>query len=98
MRISDWSSDVCSSDLFRDGAWDTDQQVGDKVRRNGGLQEGRRLSSRLPGQHEVGVEPVVEDAVVAVCDRRLGAEAELHVVREAKIGRAAGRERVCQYV
>src|SRR3546814_4048605 len=85
MRIIDWSSDVCSSDLIVDG----DKRIllidgkpvdyclalipqGDEFRGNlaaGGRGEGRPLSER---------------------DRWIAAQVE--------IGRASCRERVCQYV
>src|SRR3546814_12978054 len=73
MRISDWSSDVCSSDLA-DALFLTDlgEFPGDFRGGGGVVDEDRALAH--PG----------EGAVVAEDD--------------AEIGRAACRERVCQYV
>src|SRR3546814_12088941 len=99
MRISDWSSDVFSSD------------VAGLV--EGGTQAGQRLDGGLAADALVGVEDhgvalalrdldlddlVVEQAVLRGAGRtlvRLGGDL---VLRLAEIGRASGRERVCQYV
>src|SRR3546814_17123637 len=107
MRISDWSSDVCSSDLHADGV----QQVG-----VGG--DVHRLHVGEGGQHHLHLgrleyAGIVLHVAVVHLDVRLGEEAEdlaqqvalavgevaipvLHVV--GQIGRASCRERVCQYV
>src|SRR3546814_5291998 len=75
MRISDWSSDVCSSDLANYGR-----------------------------QPFVELEPdLARNLGLAVIDRglqhlALGREPEAVVDHLGKIGRAACRERVCQYV
>src|SRR3546814_3638978 len=64
MRISDWSSDVCSSDLisaFR--------------LRKAEIRRGHKSNDRISDMLE-----------------------ELHRTLFAEIGRASGRERVCQYV
>src|SRR3546814_15605829 len=100
MRISDWSSDVCSSDLGRDG--------GDPARRGGDhAVQGARAESRA-GRGGVDVTP-------APLDRRglwmaVGAfviwgvmPLYWHLLKsvpslQIKIGRASCRERVCQYV
>src|SRR3546814_3845748 len=89
MRISDWSSDVCSSDLhaagrrileafgnrFERGIAEAGRGQGDAEGHAVGTKTGRHRNSRKPEQiEEVGV----------------GAEPE--------IGRASCRERVCQYV
>src|SRR3546814_9533927 len=75
MRISDWSSDVCSSDLGgrlvpagRAVALQTRLGVGDL-------------------QHDAGGQLDVERDALVGGDGRLG-----------PIGRASGRERVCQYL
>src|SRR3546814_14799582 len=102
MSISDWSSDVCSSDLrpvitygFSD---DADLHACD-VRPKGsgahftvcfddGKPEARReaFHLNLPGEHNV------QNALAAIAIGR-----ELGVSFDAKIGRASCRERVCQY-
>src|SRR3546814_11844562 len=84
MRISDWSSDVCSSDLRRHAAA---LAIGAA---NG-------VARRLGGNHDdVDVGTGLNLAVVHVeaVSKRQG-RTGLDV---AKIGRASGRERVCQYV
>src|SRR3546814_11605200 len=110
MRISDWSSDVCSSDLVHDILSDRSQ-----------VRESRRIALHacLPGMEQRNVGPQL--AVKPCC-----LEASFHVLRffrrkgrkrtyarvpaarlccaaglciqEDEIGRASCRERVCQYV
>src|SRR3546814_12475131 len=99
MRISDWSSDVCSSDLIAaDGTW---FHQGTPIRRP----EMVRLFSRIVRREADGgyvlVTPVekldilVEDApFVAVAVESEGEGRD----RRLEIGRASCRERVCQYV
>src|SRR3546814_6941376 len=88
MRISDWSSDVCSSDLQagrRDpGGADGDHAV-DGVAGQAGL--GQAVLRRLGQQRH----RVVDEERVAVLPVR---RAEVPL----EIGRAPCRERVCQYV
>src|SRR3546814_13036935 len=77
MRISDWSSDVCSSDLVAAVLSLVEGQLGDAV-------------------------ALVDDHVLR---RQMVQGQGLHVVHAAfavaqaehQIGRASGRERVCQY-
>src|SRR3546814_4160789 len=97
MRISDWSSDVCSSDL--DVAVDHSRPAFED-----GLRGFLVLRRGLDDVAELQIDPLGLD------DHRVLDEA-LHVgvrtaavggVRAAgeapvKIGRASGRERVCQY-
>src|SRR3546814_16302117 len=92
MRISDWSSDVCSSDL-EDFAY---------------LPETLAMVVRSLGeQWGIGCELKVEDgncATSALIGRELSfavREIVANAVRHAgatKIGRASCRERVCRYV
>src|SRR3546814_1141860 len=98
MRISDWSSDVCSSDLeFA------------QVRRELGAGFVRILGYF----REDGIKSVsaIEDAIrrrnapaLVIPAHTLKGEARqfgakrLSLMAEEKIGRASGRERVCQYV
>src|SRR3546814_14246750 len=97
MRISDWSSDVCSSDLPR-SEWDR-------------LDTGQRrlVESFIEGFNALGQGLAVErlsfhrdkQAVLAV---RLDQSADQPILRlndtsdTEQIGRASCRERVCQYV
>src|SRR3546814_13169125 len=90
MRISDWSSDVCSSDLpqhcraiERDGL----------SYANGGAPPGERRPT------EIGLEDVdlqhVRPATEGSAQRELR---HGQAVGQQQIGRAACRERVCKYV
>src|SRR3546814_1641583 len=84
MRISDWSSDVCSSDLFNEIpiahqiSWDT---------RHGGV----RLV-HLSDEFVIGRGFVHETPTLAIDGDHTGLGAI------PQIGRASCRERVCQYV
>src|SRR3546814_3210280 len=85
MRISDWSSDVCSSDLVAAGAWShrLAAQIGDKV----------PLESERGYHMVVGHQPVPTRRPVSFIERRFMA-----TTMNMEIGRASCRERVCQYV
>src|SRR3546814_3655916 len=100
MRISDWSSDVCSSDLRHGHAVDT-------------LSDGRRdvlemMVRRLIGGIEHGVQPArivfhpARDLLVALVEiarlRRLVRYQIGEGDAVGQIGRASCRERVCKYV
>src|SRR3546814_9798752 len=82
MRISDWSSDVCSSDLVI-----ADQAVGI------GQLERQPQNSGHRTQGNVALAPVQQDAQSLYPIDLLPAH---HTCIE--IGRASCRERVCQYV
>src|SRR3546814_11344758 len=93
MRISDWSSDVCSSDL--------------PLGRLGGIHLGHRgLAGDTVGTAVLGPGGAVDqqgrgvDLGRHVGDLGLGelVIGELLVEHLAQIGRASCRERVCQYV
>src|SRR3546814_4296689 len=83
MRISDWSSDVCSSDLRR--------FVARPVFLN--VEPGAKAAPRAAQDHDTYVGAVSEVAEIGVefADQSL-------VERIEQIGRASCRERVCQYV
>src|SRR3546814_20114885 len=97
MRISDWSSDVCSSDLQGAGppcprsALRSGRGVGLRGWKDGDLEPQLRFH-RL---HEILV--VVRSLHETVRRDDLGAEIVLQI-RLLQIGRASCRERVCQYV
>src|SRR3546814_5945264 len=112
MRISDWSSDVCSSDLPKYDAIPPD------VRRAGGLlrlrKELRVFANLRPvvGYEALGdivsLKPEVIRGVDVMIVRELngglyfgeprGIETLPDGSERAEIGRASGRERVCQSV
>src|SRR3546814_1256020 len=85
MRISDWSSDVCSSDLFMltgdQGCMDADGFI---------RFVGRDDDVITSAGYRIGPGPI-EDCLLGHPSVHMAA-----VVGE--IGRASGRERVCQYV
>src|SRR3546814_16297737 len=83
MRISDWSSDVCSSDLGNDA----------NHPHGGGLRHaaGHGMANRLGG------DPQAEQAHHRALQQR-GAGTPDQRQREDEIGRASCRARVCQYV
>src|SRR3546814_2331030 len=83
MRISDWSSDVCSSDLLR-----RDQ---DREQQHDRPDE---IVLLLDRERPVVLHRGGGDVLGEVVDRAFG-EAPVH---EVEIGRASCRERVCQYV
>src|SRR3546814_1826410 len=84
MRISDWSSDVCSSDLGPGGIADiapaAQMPLADMCCRIAGILEQPR------DRRQLGIEPI---GLSGRCIERAIAD---------KIGRASCRERVCQYV
>src|SRR3546814_14877760 len=100
MRISDWSSDVCSSDLGR-------QQHHGRVEGRRGLLHQVEQHPDQHGQREQVVPALldhVEDArqflagqAVEVVAGRVGVDLQEQPEIE-QIGRASCRERVCKYV
>src|SRR3546814_6379053 len=112
MRISDWSSDVCSSDLdaLRGGiglvgADDIDRALG-AVEAEAHARADRDLALGWGrGQFGGGGArvPIAQFALTRLGFGRIGGERlfdSLHLVADQakKIGRASCRERVCQYV
>src|SRR3546814_3438793 len=92
VRISDWSSDVCSSDLPGDQAGDVEVGRPDAVEGRQRTAEHVIAAAEHPGtfqRPEIGnAFHHAEQAFVAAA---VGADG-------AEIGRASCRERVCQYV
>src|SRR3546814_12079777 len=116
MRISDWSSDVCSSDLIVRAGNRTTVYVGEAVnlkrrfgnyRRPGATQQtSLRLNALLIeaiGQcGAITVDIAYQDIGLNIGGVAMDADLADKAVRRmieqaAKIGRAACRERVCQY-
>src|SRR3546814_15584838 len=101
MRISDWSSDVCSSDLPTQR---TKKMGGSRKSRPSFLQSlVLEVDLRADAEvttHDVRTSPGRIEAEQAIgrvgIERRLGVEQVEHV--RIEIGRAPCRERVCQYV
>src|SRR3546814_17358134 len=99
MRISDWSSDVCSSDLPPVG-----ERLARVVELRGGLGRGQAAK-----QHDEFLAAVARDMAMIVRNprQRVGDRLDHAVARLVpvevvalldKIGRASCRERVCQYM
>src|SRR3546814_13599604 len=102
MRISDWSSDVCSSDLVAalEAALDARSAAGEAPPKfiynipefhnpTGATMPAARREALIALAETRGI-PIVEDSPYRPV-RFEGADAP-------QIGRASGRERVCQYV
>src|SRR3546814_14075556 len=87
MRISDWSSDVCSSDLQDRGGRRRIRLAAIAAQRK--LRALRRIDHVGGGHFDHPADPLVSEAWHDLSAR---------LARLAQIGRASGRERVCQYV
>src|SRR3546814_15109787 len=103
MRISDWSSDVCSSDLFAVHLVDEFAGIiAPACRHNFGANQAVTIARALLRRH--GIHHPQEWQVLPQRQRidmlasRQMAEGLPEVKPVGKIGRASGRERVCQYV
>src|SRR3546814_5816796 len=97
MRISDWSSDVCSSDLggrtskYQSSYWSTHarrKMVEAVEKALCDMLFNLAQGTRLPPERTLAAELRVSRGTLRKALERL----------EAKIGRASCRERVCQYV
>src|SRR3546814_4749101 len=97
MRISDWSSDVCSSDLCEEDIGGLRAAIGDPGFIGLGLEIGI-------GKNDVGKTVPArcdDDEPSAVADQRRDAvhQGEMaEMIGPEQSGRASCRERVCQYV
>src|SRR3546814_3085080 len=87
MRISDWSSDVCSSDLSNDDGQQRDPQA-----QLDGFQHHLQIEWLAEQTRVVGQCPLI----VGNLSRHETPHAERG--HQQQIGRASCRERVCQYV
>src|SRR3546814_16570840 len=89
MRISDWSSDVCSSDLRHIGR---DDPVGVQqmpIKRIAFLVGAQRKAAHAAAPTAMGDQHDRRSAAIGLPDGIVGRQ---------EIGMAAGRESVCQYV
>src|SRR3546814_7510248 len=115
MRISDWSSDVCSSDLFTGSGYiqtivsDEVRAFAQRYREVPELPVDLALRVRFNPQlnkswfgaimqviNNVTMLSIVLTGAALIREREHGTVEHLLVMPE--IGRASGRERVCQYV
>src|SRR3546814_11232637 len=107
MRISDWSSDVCSSDLnhkyARRKAVSWLEAAGEQLCLLSPDMQNRRIIDRLTSRIGLTVHPaIVSNSFLGVCAHvRQGGWASIvqhsffHVL---EIGRSSCRDRVCEYV
>src|SRR3546814_5170450 len=101
MRISVWSSDVCSSDLNRVLAWAMRQSMRRVTRGQGEAFTHRRLDSTASDVSFSTVRRVPSAYLesTSICTTRVKNSASVpHSAEYGSIGRASCRERVCQYV
>src|SRR3546814_10986594 len=100
MRISDWSSDVCSSDLPRAQAEEGRLLVGLAHRQRGvaaGFGEGVAAGVDMREPDEGRDRRVAGGDVIADLAENLH-RVGVALRRQRQIGSASGRERVCPYV
>src|SRR3546814_13693531 len=100
MRISDWSSDVCSSDLLPfvlciiNNQWaisvPRSAQTGAKTLAQKGIAGGLHCI-QVDGNDIIAVRAAMDDALARARSGKGGSVIE-------QLGRASCRERVCQYV
>src|SRR3546814_15925079 len=108
MRISDWSSDVCASDLHRvardqrdavrripAGIVDHDVVEALLTREHGGEHDAVVIDARLGAENRYAI--AVRIAREQFLDRAASGHAVADDAQGFEIGRASGRERVCQY-
>src|SRR3546814_2147781 len=97
MRISDWSSDVCSSDLLRHCLVTGERfSMNYRLRRADGVY--RWMSSRADPLRDQDGRIVQWFGLCHDIDDQMHAEDALRRASDKQIGRASCRERVCQYV
>src|SRR3546814_13816068 len=98
MRISDWSSDVCSSSEFRSAIPSVSEEMPQPGERmtDGGEQGGRAIPvlniGAMNGEADEQAGGVGDNVAFASLDLLSG------IIARNQIGRASCRERVCQYV
>src|SRR3546814_9436114 len=98
MRISDWSSDVCSSDLVDNlGAWLDQAGFPDIMEGGKGQLDGEFEWHNLPWQHD---KANLDGTLYIQLDNGRFSKVASRSARflEIQIGRASWRERVCQSV
>src|SRR3546814_2022896 len=98
MRISDWSSDVCSSDLQPNGPW-TDDPILRTYRFTNSFRAADRVSQYpiREIQYDSARSPDPAEVIFRTLLFKIFNKVETWELLE-KIGRATCRERVCQYV
>src|SRR3546814_15104285 len=105
MRISDWSSDVCSSDLFTEAARSPvivkEEEPFHCIRCGkpfGTKSSIERILGALAGKHWMFQDGVASDRIKMCADCRVVSQFEAGDNPFQEIGRASCRERGCQSV
>src|SRR3546814_10598675 len=88
MRISDWSSDVCSSDLYDADYFGDTSRLSQEMRKAHGVPDGEDWDETIYNVFHL------EEGII----RHFWGSELSYAPTEPKIGRASCRERVCQYV
>src|SRR3546814_17237830 len=97
MRISDWSSDVCSSDLTdKPGAQDLRLPSGLKLKSSVVLVVDQKTNEVLAAQHADSVQPIASltklMTALVVTDAKQPMDEVNEITRDDKIGRASCRK------
>src|SRR3546814_16901669 len=106
MRISDWSSEVCSSDLTRAGQAAAVAALGDEEFVAHSREHNATWRAWLAGEleslgnHGVRVVPSACNFLLVLFEGAVGAETVYKRLQDAgyKLGKASGRGRGCTYV
>src|SRR3546814_5593294 len=97
MRIRDWSSDVCSSDLLN-GPMTVGEIAATLQVTHVSVSQARRSLETEALVESLSYAQDARRRPIALTSRGRSLVAKLAPVWEAQIGRASGRESVCQYV
>src|SRR3546814_2665488 len=98
MRISDWSSDVCSSDLRAHPAFSFACEPGDRAGVGPAIAFGVGECHRSFAEHVEAVREALLPLRPGPLERFVDRAAEHKLPAENEIGRASGREIVGEYV
>src|SRR3546814_2255453 len=98
MRISDWSSDVCSSDLHHPLRQDAQRRRGDPPVAVQALMEPTMTTKKTFQSRKSTLLRSMGVAGIAALTTLLGLPVHAATSFPNQIGRASCRERVCQYV
>src|SRR3546814_6213160 len=97
MRISDWSSDVCSSDLQDISihlTLELTKSISNLEIAPSRIDIGRMATEWLNEDNKRSIEAFVNDKL----SKHIGKNARILTPKDVEIGRASCRERGCQYV
>src|SRR3546814_5573141 len=92
MRISDWSSDVCSSDL------PTSENADQPAAPIADDSDTAAIADETASSSMDDVDTGIDEAEIAAAQDPLQRMTLMDFTRDLQIGRESGRERVCQYV